>query len=132
MMKKVFLLNIRMIGYIFVFTIVSYGNTCNLPFPPYKWTCSSSPCDNILKDVMGKQRDTLEARLDDLIDTIKANTKQTKYQTKIIKREVIVYKALLKRIEKESLSLKEASYLSKKIKDSEALGGTIDITRKGK
>jgi len=94
--------------------------------------CISSPCDNILKDVMGKQRDTLEARLDDLIDTIKANTKQTKYQTKIIKREVIVYKALLKRIEKESLSLKEASYLSKKIKDSEALGGTIDITRKGK
>jgi len=120
---------IFIIGYFLIFpSIINAKGTCSI-FPYF---CLSLSCDSIIQDVMGKQRDTLENRLDDLIDTIKANTKQTKHQTKIIKREVIVYKALLKRIEKETLSLKEASYLSKKIKDSEALGSTIDIIKKGK
>ena len=134
MMKKIFLLKIRMIGYLFIFTLVSHGGEmCYLEgFEEYSISCSSASCNDILKKVMGRQRQTLEDRLEDLIDTIKENTKQTKHQTKIIKREVIVYTALLKRVHKETLSLKEASYLSKKIKDSEALGSTIDIIKKGK
>lgn len=90
------------------------------------------PCDNVIKCVMKKQRETLKARLDDLIKAIKANTKQTKHQTKIIEQEVLAYRRLLERVKKESLSLKEASYISKKIKDSEALGTSINIIGKGK
>ena len=89
-------------------------------------------CDEVIDCAMEKQRDAIEARLNDLIKAIKANTKQTKHQTKIIEQEVLSYKRLLKRAHKESHSLKEASYLSKKIKDSEALGTSIDIIEKGK
>ena len=94
--------------------------------------CIKGDCDGVIDCAMKKQRDVLEARLDDLINTIKANTKQTKHQTKIIEQEVLAYRRLLERVKKESLSLKEASYLSKKIKDSEALGTSINIIGKGK
>lgn len=104
-------------------------NSCNI----WPWFCiPNMPCDNVIKCVMKKQRETLKARLDDLIKAIKANTKQTKHQTKIIEQEVLAYRRLLERVKKESLSLKEASYISKKIKDSEALGTSINIIGEGK
>lgn len=124
-MKKMFISKILIIGYLFMLNTPCHAFSC------FK-VCIPASCDSILEDVMGKQRESLVARLDDLIDTIKANTKQTQHQTKIIQREVIAYNALLARIKQESLSLKEASYLSKKIKDSESLSTTIDTTRKGK
>jgi len=108
------------------------GGTCYFSHPPWSWSCMSSPCDNVLNCVMNKQRETIKNRLKDLVNTIKANTKQTKHQTKIIEQEVLAYRRLLARVKKESLSLKEASYLSKKIKNSESIGNTVDITRKGK
>ena len=80
---------------------------------------------------MKKQRKTLNDRLDDLINTIKANTKQTEHQTKIIEQEVLAYKRLEARVRKEALSLKEARYLSKKIKDSVSIGSTIQTSKKG-
>jgi len=104
-------------------------NSCKI----WPWFCVPNvPCDNVIKCVMKKQRKTLEARLNDLIHAIEANTKQTEHQTKIIEQEVLAYKRLLERVKKESLSLKEASYLSKKIKDNEALDTSIDIIGKGK
>jgi len=95
--------------------------------------CSSSTCAASLNYAMKtKQKESLKNRLDDLIKTIEANTKQTKHQTKIIEQEVLSYRRLLARVKKESLSLKEALFLSKKIKDSESLGVTVDILGKGK
>ena len=94
--------------------------------------CVSAPCNSVLTCAMTKQRKSLKARLEDLINTIKENTKQTENQTKIIEQEVLAYRRLLERVKKESLSLKEASYLVKKIKNSEALGTSIDIIGKGK
>jgi hypothetical protein len=106
----------------------SFG-TCEI----WPWFCVPNiPCDKVIKCVMAQQRKTIKARLDDLIHAIEENTRQTENQTKIIEQEVLSYTRLLKRVHKESLSLKEASHLSKKIKDSEALGATLDTTRKGK
>ena len=107
------------------------GKTCNLGY--IRIRCASSTCAASLNYAMKtKQKESLKKRLDDLIKTIEANTKQTKHQTKIIEQEVLSYKRLLARVKKESLSLKEALFLSKKIKDSESLGVTVDILGKGK
>jgi len=93
--------------------------------------CQKTSCDKVLKCVMKKQRETLNDRLDDLINTIKANTKQTKHQTKIIEQEVLAYRRLEARVKKEALSLKEARYLSNKIKNSVSIGSTIETSKKG-
>ena len=94
--------------------------------------CPPGDCDDVIDCAMETQRKALEARLDDLIHTIEANTKQTKHQTKIIEQEVLAYNRLLERVKQESLSLKEAVYLTKKIKKSESLGITLDTIKKGK
>ena len=104
---------------------------CTL-YKPILLPCFPASCDTVLKCAMKKQRKSLKARLEDLINTIKENTEQTEHQTEIIEQEVLAYNRLLERVKKESLSLKEASYLVKKIKNSEALGTSIDIIGKGK
>ena len=131
MMKKEYLLKNSIIAFIFIIaTQNSFAVICRVP--PYLLCAPGGDCDKVIDCAMETQRDAIEARLDDLINAIKANTKQTKHQTKIIEQEVLSYRRLLKRVQKESLSLKKASYLSKKIKDSEALGVNINIIGKGK
>jgi len=115
-----------------IVSIFSYG-IC--PIPPISPICPCIPlipCTGVLNCVMEKQKNTLEARLDDLKHTIEANTKQTIHQTKIIEQEVLAYKRLLERVKIENISLKKASYLSKKIKDSKSLDMAVDTIKKGK
>jgi len=94
--------------------------------------CTPQSCDPVLECVMKKQRKSLKARLDDLDNTIKANIRQTKHQTKIIGKEILYYKALKARVHKEARSLREATSLTKQIRDSESLGRSLDTIKKGK
>ena len=129
-MKHIYILRSLIIG--FYFTIYSVaGDTCVI-FDILTMDCQDKDCDTVLQCAMGKQRDSLEDRLEDLEKAIEENTEQTEHQTKIIEQEVLAYNRLLARVKQESLSLKEASYLSKKIKDSESLGTIINTMGKGK
>jgi len=94
--------------------------------------CDIETCDGAIRYSMKKQKKDLKERLEDLKKTINENTEQTEHQTKIIEQEVLAYRRLLVRIKKETLSLQEGVYLSKQISNSEILGTTIDISKKGK
>lgn len=97
------------------------------------YICLPQSCDMALKYAMDtKQKTSLEARLDDFIGAINANTNQTKNQTKIIEQEILAYRRLRNRIKKEGLMLQEASHISKQIKDNGALGIQIYNIQKGK
>ena len=129
-MKHIYILKGLIIG--FYFTIYSVaGDICMIGKLPIM-ACLDKDCDTVLECAMEKQRNSLEDRLDDLKKAIEENTKQTEHQTKIIEQEVLAYNRLLARVKQESLSLKEASYLSKKMKDSESLGTIINTMGKGK
>jgi len=95
--------------------------------------CPSSTCDATLIYAMKlKQKKSISDRLDNFIGIIKANIRQTKNQTKIIKKEILAYSRLLERIQKEALMLKEANHISQQIRESTILGESIKIIQKGK
>jgi len=95
--------------------------------------CSTESCDLTLTYAMKiKQKTSLSDRLDDFIGIIKANTRQTKNQTKIIKKEILAYTRLLERIKKEALMLQEADHVSQQMRENSFVSKNIKIIKKGK
>ena len=76
--------------------------------------CLNKSCDPSIKYAMGKQRDSLKHRLNDLLGALTNNNRATEDQTLIITYETKSYMRLKERVKIETILLDQASFYSHK------------------